>query len=322
MVTGAGGFIGSHLVQRLVDEGAKVTALVRYNSTSTTGFMETVPENYRAEIELISGNIADYEAVEKATQKKNFVFHLAAMISVPYSYEAPAEFVDTNVTGTMNILQATRHNTGLRVIHTSSSEVYGSPDVTPITEDHPLRAQSPYAASKIAADKFVESFYHSFGVPSTIVRPFNTYGPRQSTRAIIPTILSQALAGTGIIKVGSLWPRRDVTFVEDTVDGFIKAATTDAAIGQTIHLGTGVDYSIEEMIRVACEALNVSAEIQSETGRQRPEQSEVKQLISDNSRAKQILNWSPKTELPEGMLKTAEWIKDNLESLKVGKYVV
>jgi NAD dependent epimerase/dehydratase len=321
-VTGSAGFIGSHLAERLIQEGAEVTALTRYNSSNSAGFLDQFEDSVRDQIKVVAGDVTDCQLVTDLVSTADVVFHLAALISVPYSYEVPRMFYEVNTGGTLNVLEAAREADNVRVIHTSSSEVYGTPEVVPITESHPLRAQSPYAASKIAADKFVESFFHSFGSRVTTVRPFNTYGPRQSTRAIIPTVLSQAIGGGGTIRVGSLWPRRDMTYVSDTVDGFVKAAQRDESIGETIQLGTGDDVSIAEIIEEACAALGVGPEIVSESQRQRPEASEVVRLISDNSRAKEVLGWTPQVDLKTGLLQTSDWIRSRIDDIQVGEYVV
>ncbi len=320
LVTGAGGFIGSHLVERLLRDGASVKALVRYNSSGSWGWLQVYQEGEPQEnLEVLSGDIRDQKFVADVVEGCEIVFHLAALIAIPYSYEAPGSYVDTNVSGTLNVLMAAQAK-GIRIIHTSTSEVYGTPHSVPITESHPLQAQSPYAASKIAADKLAESFYCSFDLPVTVLRPFNTFGPRQSARAVLPTILTQLLAGKTEIRLGALWPRRDLTFVDDTVDGFIKAALSDAAIGRTVHLGTGRDISIGDLVQLAIETLNVAAEVRSDDERMRPEKSEVGELLSDPSLAAEILHWKPSVSLEQGIAATATWLEQNLARYNVDRY--
>lgn len=320
LVTGAGGFIGSHLVERLLREGALVRALVRYNSSGFWGWLQRYQEKVSQEnIEVISGDIRDQKFIADAVEGCEIIFHLAALIAIPYSYQAPGSYVDTNVSGTLNVLMAAQSK-GIRVIHTSTSEVYGTPHSVPITESHPLQAQSPYAASKIAADKLVESFYCSFDLPVTVLRPFNTYGPRQSARAVLPTILTQLIAGKTEIRLGALWPRRDLTFVDDTVEGFLRAAIRDEAIGRTIHLGTGRDISIGDLVKLAIETLDVDAEVISEDERMRPEKSEVGELLSDPSLAAEVLDWKPRVSLEQGIATTATWLTENIARYNVDQY--
>lgn len=322
LVTGAAGFIGSHLTERLLHEGARVKALVRYNSSQSDGWLRKVPERFRSRLELVYGDVCDAERIADVTRGCDVVFHLAALISIPYSYEAPEAFVETNVGGTLNVLLAARRFGGVRVIQTSTSEVYGTPRTVPITEDHPLQAQSPYAATKIAADQLALSFHRTYGLPVTVLRPFNTYGPRQSTRAVLPTILTQLLAGSGEVRLGALWPRRDLTFVSDTVDGFIKAAEYDAAVGETIQLGTGRDISVGELVELAARMLGVEAKVECDDSRIRPAQSEVQRLLSDPSVAARLLSWRPSVPLEAGLGRTAKWLRSNLGEYKVGQYVV
>jgi len=320
LVTGAGGFIGSHLVERLLRNGASVRALVRYNSSGSWGWLQEYQERgAEADIEVISGDVRDQSFIVDAVEGCETVFHLAALIAIPYSYEAPGSYVDTNVNGTLNVLMAAKSQ-GSRVIHTSTSEVYGTPHSVPIAESHALQAQSPYAASKIAADKLAESFYCSFDLPVTVLRPFNTFGPRQSARAVLPTILMQLLAGKTEIHLGALWPRRDLTFVNDTVDGFIKAALSERAVGRTVQLGTGRDISIGDLVELAIKTLNVDAKVVSDDERMRPEKSEVGELLSDPSFASEVLNWKPETSLEKGIEKTAEWLAKNLTRYNVNRY--
>ena len=320
LVTGAGGFIGSHLVERLLRDGASIKALVQYNSSGSWGWLQGYQEEMLQEnLEVLSGDIRDQQFIANAVEGCEVVFHLAALIAIPYSYQAPASYVDTNVSGTLNVLVAAQPK-GIRVIHTSTSEVYGTPHSVPITESHPLQGQSPYAATKIAADKLAESFYCSFDLPVTVLRPFNTYGPRQSARAVLPTILTQLIAGKTEIRLGALWPRRDLTFVDDTVEGFIKAAISDEAIGRTVHLGTGRDISIGDLVRLAIATLQVDAEVVSEDERMRPEKSEVGELLSDPSLAAEVLHWKPMVSLEEGIAMTAKWLTENLARYSVDRY--
>jgi NAD dependent epimerase/dehydratase len=311
MVTGADGFIGSHLVERLHADGAVVRALCVYNSQGSWGWLDTAPDGVRAKLDVRLGDIRDQRFVEDCCQDIEIVFHLAALIAIPYSYRAPQSFVDTNVTGTLNVLEAVRKSKCARMINTSTSEVYGTPDTLPIVESHPLKGQSPYSATKIAADKLCEAYYSSFGVPVVTLRPFNTYGPRQSMRAIIPTLLCQMLEGATEIKVGNLSPRRDLTFVSDTVDGFVKAAEANGAEGRTIQLGTGRAESIQKIFELCGSISGSKAVAVSEAERIRPDKSEVQVLLSDPSYAKKSLNWRPNVALEQGIAQTCEWLRAN-----------
>ena len=309
LVTGADGFIGSHLVERLVREGAAVRAFCLYNSRGSAGWLDDLAPEVRAGIDIQLGDIRDARFVEAATQDIEVVFHLAALIAIPYSYVAPESFIDTNVRGTLNALEAARRHGVKRFIQTSTSEVYGTPATLPITEAHPLQAQSPYAASKVAADQLTLAFHGSYGVPAVILRPFNTYGPRQSERAVLPTMLRQLLSGAREIHLGRLDPRRDLTFVADTVDGFVRAATTDGLEGATIQLGTGRSESIGELFALACRLLDVEAEVVEDPARVRPDGSEVMVLQSDPARAHSLLGWEAATSLEEGLAETIEWLR-------------
>jgi len=320
LVTGADGFIGSHLVERLQADGATVRAFCFYNSNGSYGWLDDLDEDARTGLDLCLGDIRDAGCVDAAVTGVDVIFHLAALIAIPYSYGAPASFIDTNVTGTFNVLEAARRHRVGRVVHTSTSEVYGTPDVVPITEDHPLRAQSPYSASKIAADKLSEAWACSFDVPVVVLRPFNTYGPRQSARAVIPTILSQLLAGQRSLRLGSLRPRRDFTYVTDTVDGFVRAAGGSLEPGQVVQLGTGTDVSIGELVGIASRLLGVEIEVQEEAERLRPERSEVQVLRSDPSRAAELLGWRPTTDLEEGLAQTLEWLKNRIDPDRAMRY--
>jgi NAD dependent epimerase/dehydratase len=311
LVTGADGFIGSHLAERLVAEGARVRAFCLYNSQGSAGWLDQAAPATRDALDLRLGDIRDARFVEAATAGVEVVFHLAALIAIPYSYVAPASFVDTNVHGTLNILEAARRAGVRRVVQTSTSEVYGTPAELPIRETHPLNAQSPYAASKVAADQLALAFHRSFGLPVTVLRPFNTYGPRQSERAVLPTMLRQLLAGQREINLGRLDPRRDLTFVADTVDGFVRAGAADGVDGETIQLGTGRSVSIGELFELACRLTGTEARPILDESRVRPDASEVLVLESDPSRAVELLGWSAATTLEDGMRATIEWLQAN-----------
>jgi NAD dependent epimerase/dehydratase len=321
LVTGAGGFIGSHLVERLVTSGAKVKAFVRYNSRNDWGLLEILPVHIQNEIEVISGNLKDVESVGNAVKDTDMVFHLAALISIPYSYLNPRDVIETNVIGTLSVLNAAREHTVEKLIHTSSSEVYGTAQYIPIDEKHPLQAQSPYAASKIGADKIVESYYLSFDLPVTIVRPFNTYGPRQSARAVIPTIITQALSKDKIF-LGAMHPTRDFLYVEDTVSGFIKAAESPKSVGETFNFGSGQEVSIGELADKITTLIGKDVEIVFDATRIRPEKSEVERLLADATKAKELLGWEPQFSLDEGIRKTIEWISERISRYKVDIYNV
>lgn len=312
LVTGADGFIGSHLVERLVHEGADVRAFCLYNSQGTRGWLETASPETRGALEYRLGDVRDARFVASACEGMDVVFHLAALIAIPYSYVAPESFVDTNVRGTMNLLEGARVAGVSRFIHTSTSEVYGTPSTLPITEAHPMKAQSPYAATKVAADQLALSYQATFGVPVVVLRPFNTFGPRQSTRAVLPTILTQLLAGKTSIQLGRVDTKRDLTFVSDTVEGFVKAATAGGVVGQQIQLGTGRSVTIAELFRASCDALGVDATFVEDARRLRPDASEVLVLQSDPSLAQSTLGWSARVSLEEGLRQTAAWLKQNL----------
>jgi UDP-glucose 4-epimerase len=309
LVTGADGFIGSHLVERLVARGADVRAFCVYNSRGSWGWLDEAEPAVRAALDVRLGDIRDARFVEAATEGVDTVFHLAALIAIPYSYVAPASFVETNVSGTLNVLEAARRAGVRRVIETSTSEVYGTPASLPITEDHPFRAQSPYAATKVAADQLSLAFQRSFGLSVVVLRPFNTYGPRQSARAVIPTMLRQLLAGRTEVRLGRLDPRRDLTYVDDTVAGFIAAAVADGIDGETIHLGTGRSVSIGELFAVATRLLGVTARAVEDPERLRPDASEVLVLQSDPSRARERLGWTAQTSIEDGLARTIEWLR-------------
>lgn len=307
LVTGAGGFIGSHLTQALVADGWEVRALVRYSSHDQLGALAHLsPEELRA-VDVVLGDLRDDGAVRAAMQGCDVVLHLGAIISIPYSYRSPKEVVETNVVGTLNVLTAARDLGVRRVVHTSTSEVYGTAQTPRIDEAHVLQGQSPYSASKIGADKLAEAYFRSFGTPVVTLRPFNTYGPRQSPRAVIPTILMQALSG-GPVKLGSLTPTRDFTFVTDTARAFLLAATARGVDGDTIHLGVGAEVSIGDVVRLAGEVLGRELQVVTEDERLRPAASEVTRLLSDPTRAHQLLGWTPQVSLPEGLRRTAAWL--------------
>jgi dTDP-glucose 4,6-dehydratase len=319
LVTGAGGFIGSHLVETLLGLSAEVRAFLHYNSRNDWGLLEDLAPSATSGIEVISADLRDYHAVKQATKGVEIVFHLGASIGIPYSLAYPNDVVETNVIGTLNILKASLESSVLRVVHTSTSEVYGTAQYTPIDEKHPLSPQSPYAASKIAADKLAESFFRAYGLPVSILRPFNTFGPRQSLRAIIPTIITQLLNARKVV-IGSLEPRRDFTFVSDTVRGFILLASKDGVEGETFNLGTKKDISIKELILLTSQIIGVSPEIEISQRRIRGKQSEVWRLISDNSKAAGILGWAPSHTLEDGLKSTVEWLQRKKQFGKPGIY--
>lgn len=318
LVTGADGFIGSHLVERLVATGASVRAFCLYNSQGSWGWLDHTPPSVRERLDVRLGDIRDARFVAEACRDVDVVFHLAALIAIPYSYVAPESFVDTNITGTLNVLEAARIHQVKRVVHTSTSEVYGTPETTPIREDHALRAQSPYAATKVAADQLALSFQRSFGTPVVVLRPFNTYGPRQSTRAVLPSILTQLLAGEEELSLGRLDTVRDMTFVSDTVEGFLRAGSADGIVGETIQLGTGRAVSIRDMVDMASRIVGRSPRVTTDPRRQRPDASEVTVLLSDPSKAKTLLGWEPSVSLEQGVALSASWLKQNLTFYKSG----
>jgi len=312
LVTGADGFIGSHLVERLVRDGTKVRAFCLYNSQGSWGWLDDSPREIRESIEVVLGDIRDPEFVAAACRGVDVVFHLAALIAIPYSYVAPQSFIQTNVQGTANVLEAARRAEVRRVVHTSTSEVYGTPETLPIREGHPLRAQSPYAATKIAADQLALSYHLTYGLPVTVLRPFNTFGPRQSSRAVLPTILTQLLAGRSEIELGRLDPRRDLTYVADTVDGFVCAAEAPGIEGDVIQLGTGRAVSIGEVFDLCKKVARVDAAVRQDDRRLRPSASEVLVLQSDPTRARDCLGWEASTSLEDGLRLTTEWLRKNM----------
>jgi NAD dependent epimerase/dehydratase len=314
LVTGADGFIGSHLVEALVRAGRDVRAFVMYNSFNSWGWLDQCAEDVRGKFEVFSGDIRDPNGVRTAVTGCDTVFHLAALIGIPYSYHSPDTYVDTNVKGTLNVVQAARDFAVKHVIHTSTSEVYGTARFVPITEEHPLQGQSPYSASKIGADQIAMSFYSSFGTPVTIIRPFNTYGPRQSARAVIPTIISQIVAGKRQIKLGALHPTRDFNYVSDTVDGFVAALNAQSAVGEIINLGSNFEISIGDTALAIADVMGTRIEILCDDQRLRPEKSEVERLWADNRKAREMLGWQPAYGGSEGfrrgLKKTIDWLSD------------
>lgn len=326
LVTGADGFIGSHLTEELVRRGYDIRAFVLYNSFNSWGWLDSSPEEIRKNLDVFAGDIRDPHGVKKAMEGCDTVLHLAALIAIPYSYHSPDTYVDTNVKGTLNIVQAARELGVAKVVQTSTSEVYGTARFVPITEDHPLQGQSPYSASKIGADQIAMSFFCSFNTPVAILRPFNTYGPRQSARAVIPTVISQIASGMRKIRLGSLHPTRDFNFIKDTVRGFIAAMESERAVGEVINIGSNYEISIGETVQLIADVMGVDVELETEAARIRPEMSEVERLWADNSKARELLGWEPhyagKAGLIEGLKETAEWFREpaNLKLYKVGSY--
>ena len=318
LVTGAGGFIGSRLTEALCARGARVRAFVRYNSRADIGLLKLLPAGVLRSVEVIMGDLQDEDALEKAASGTALVFHLGALISIPYSYQHPVEVVRANILGTLAVLQACR-KAGCRLIHTSTSEVYGSALRVPIDEQHPLQGQSPYSASKIGADKLVESYYRAFGVPAVTIRPFNTYGPGQSARAVIPTIITQALQAEEI-HLGNLDALRDFTYLDDTVAAFIKAAETPGIDGETFNLGSGHEVSIRELSEEIVELTGSRARVVVDEERLRPEKSEVFRLLADNSKARRVLGWAPQVELREGLTRTIAWVRAHMDFYRPGRY--
>lgn len=320
LVTGSDGFIGSHLTEALVRAGYDVKAFVLYNSFSSWGWLDSCSPDVKGKFEIFAGDIRDPNGVRSAMEGCDAVLHLAALIAIPYSYYSPDTYVDTNIKGTLNVLQAARQLGVSRVIHTSTSEAYGTAQFVPITEDHPLQGQSPYAATKIAADQLAYSFYSSFNLPVVIVRPFNTYGPRQSARAVIPTVITQIAQGSRRIKLGAVSPTRDFNYVKDTVAGFIQSIAADAAIGEVVNIGSGFEISVGDTVKLIAEVMNADVEILVDQERMRPEKSEVERLWADNTKAKQLLDWEPqyggKDGFKRGLVETAEWFLDSQNLLK------
>ncbi|MDI7211309.1 NAD-dependent 4,6-dehydratase LegB [Leptospira santarosai] len=326
LVTGADGFIGSHLTEALVRQGYEVKAFVLYNSFNSWGWLDSCSPEVRGTFEVFAGDVRDPNGVRTAMKGCDAVLHLAALIAIPYSYHSPDTYVDTNVKGTLNIVQAAKDLNISKVVHTSTSEVYGTARFVPITEEHPLQGQSPYSASKIGADQIAMSFYSSFGVPVSVIRPFNTYGPRQSARAVIPTIITQIAKGNQKIKLGAVHPTRDFNFVKDTVSGFIAALNSDSAVGQVINLGSNYEITIGDTVKTIAELMKANIEIESDDQRLRPEKSEVERLWASNEKAKRLLNWEPSygglEGFRNGLIETIEWFMDpkNLFQYKTDIY--
>ncbi len=322
LVTGADGFIGSHLTELLVEKGYQVRAFTYYNSFSTWGWLDTLSPDIMREIEIFSGDIRDPNGVREAMRSIDGVFHLAALIAIPFSYHSPDSYVDTNIKGTLNVLQAARDLETERVMITSTSEVYGTAQYVPIDEKHPFQGQSPYSATKIGADRLAESFYRSFSLPVSIVRPFNTYGPRQSARAVIPTIISQLLSGREEIKLGSLTPTRDFNYVKDTAAGFVAIAESDKTIGEEINIATQKEISIGDLACEIIRQINPNAKIVCDEQRLRPLKSEVNRLLGANGKIKRLTAWEPQYTFEQGISETIEWLRDNLNRYKVDIYNV
>ncbi len=309
LVTGADGFIGSHLVEALLNEGCSVKAFVYYNSFNSWGWLDTLSKEKLKDVKIFSGDVRDANGVRTAAKGIDVIFHLAALIGIPFSYHSPDSYIDTNIKGTLNILQASRDLNIERVVVTSTSEVYGTAQYVPIDEKHPFQGQSPYSASKIGADRIAESFYRSFGTPVVIARPFNTYGPRQSARAVIPTIITQLLSGGKEVRLGSILPTRDLNYVQDICKGFLSLGRCDEAVGREINIGSGQEISIGDLANTIISIINPEAKIISEDLRKRPEKSEVERLICDNSLIHRLTGWKPEISLKEGLIKTIEWFK-------------
>jgi len=320
LVTGADGFIGSHLVEELVKKGYQVKAFVYYNSFNTWGWLDTLSKDVMGNVEIFQGDIRDPNGVEEAMKDAEAVFHLAALIAIPFSYHSPDTYVDTNIKGTLNVLQAARKLGTKRVLVTSTSEVYGTAQYVPIDEKHPFQGQSPYSATKIGADRLAESFYRSFQLPVTIVRPFNTYGPRQSARAVIPTIITQLLVGKEEIKLGALTPTRDFNYVKDTANGFISIYESDKTIGEEINIATQKEISIGELAGELIRQINPKAKIICDEQRLRPEKSEVNRLLGCNEKIMRLTDWKPKYSFEEGLAETIEFLRNNLDKYKVDLY--
>lgn len=328
LVTGADGFIGSHLAEQLVRMGCRVRCFVMYNSFNSRGWLDDTDPSIQAAMEIFPGDIRDAGRVTHAVSGCECVFHLAALVAIPYSYQSPESYIDTNIKGTLNILNAVRSSGVQKLIHTSTSEVYGSACYVPIDEDHPLLGQSPYSASKIGADQLALSFYRSFDTPVAIIRPFNTYGPRQSGRAVIPAIITQLLGKQTSLELGSLHPTRDFNYVEDTVNGFVAVAEGDAAVGEVINIGSNHEVSIRELVGIIEELMQVTIEIRSVRERVRPGKSEVNRLVADNTKARRLLGWQPvyasREGLRQGLSRTIEWLAQtaNLTRYGPGRYII
>lgn len=326
LITGADGFIGSHLTEVLLKAGLNIRPFVLYNSLNSWGWLDHLPEMIKKELDVVAGDIRDPYGVKQAMKGCDVVFHLAALVAIPYSYNSPVSYVDTNIKGTLNILQAARELELEKIVHTSTSEVYGTAQFVPITEEHPLQGQSPYSASKIGADHIAMAFYYSFGTPVTIIRPFNTYGPRQSARAVIPTIITQITNGSSKINLGALEPTRDFNYIADTVNGFIAIASSDRSVGEVINIGSNYEISIGELVNLIAGLMEVQVEVETDIQRIRPKQSEVERLLADNTKAKNLLGWEPryygKDGLKRGLTETINWFTNpqNLSLYKSNRY--
>lgn len=322
LVTGADGFIGSHLTEMLLEKGYSVKAFTFYNSFNNWGWLDTLPEKKLSEINIFSGDIRDPNGVREAMRGIDMVFHLAALIAIPFSYHSPDSYVDTNIKGTLNVLQAARELETEKIMITSTSEVYGTAQYVPIDEKHPFQGQSPYSATKIGADRLAESFYRSFRLPAAIVRPFNTYGPRQSARAVIPTIITQLLAGKTEIKLGMLTPTRDFNYVKDTAEGFVAIAESDKTVGEEINIASQREISIGDLASEIIKQINPNAELVCDEQRIRPEKSEVNRLLGSNEKIQKLTNWKPRYSLEQGLGETIEWIRKNMKCYKPDIYNV
>ena len=322
LVTGSGGFIGSHLTESLLEQGYDVRAFVHYNSSGSWGWLDTLPKDKREALEVVSGDIRDPYFVKKSMDSVDCVFHLAALIAIPFSYIAPDAYVDTNIKGTLNVLNAAKELGTKRLLVTSTSEVYGTAQYVPIDEKHPYQGQSPYSATKIGADRLAESYYRSFGLPVTIVRPFNTYGPRQSARAVIPTIISQLHAGYDEIHLGSLTPTRDFVFCKDTAQGFIELSKCEAAIGREVNIATGREISIGDLAQKMIDIIRPQARIVCEEQRIRPAKSEVERLLGNNALLYSLTGFKPETTIEEGLKITSDWIREHVDTYKTNRYNV
>lgn len=320
LVTGSDGFIGSHLTESLLEQGYEVRAFVYYNSFNSWGWLDSFPKEKLKQIEVFAGDIRDPNGVRQAMKGVDMVFHLAALIAIPFSYHSPDSYVDTNIKGTLNVLQAARDYGTSRILVTSTSEVYGTAQYVPIDEKHPFQGQSPYSATKIGADRLAESFYRSFGIPVTIVRPFNTFGPRQSARAVIPTIITQLLSGITEIKLGSLTPTRDFNYVKDTAQGFIEISKSSKTIGEEINIATQQEISIGDLANELIGQINPKARIICDEQRLRPEKSEVRRLLGSNEKIKMLTDWRPKYTFKEGLSETIAFLRENLDKYKIDQY--
>lgn len=322
LVTGADGFIGSHLLERLIEIGAEVTALVQYNSFNNWGWIDTFDKSIKDSINVIAGDVREYDCIKRVVKGNEVVFHLAALIAIPYSYSSPMAYVRTNIEGTTNVLEACREYDIKKIVHTSTSETYGTALYVPIDEKHPMQGQSPYSASKIGADKIAESYYKSFNLPVATIRPFNTYGPRQSARAIIPTVISQIIDNKSEMKLGSLTPTRDFNYVLDTVEAFIKVAESDLTLGEVINAGSNNEISIGELVTKISNIMGKEISIVSDYNRLRPEKSEVNRLWADNSKIKRLTGWKSQYSLDDGLIHTIKWIENNMKYFKTDIYNV